>query len=171
MTTRKGPAASPGAPSNVARNQGVSLVEMLVALVVLSFGLLGIAALQAQSLRHNLDAFHRSQATALGNALLDRLRANREAARDAATQQYDFSSLFDYGSTADPDYPPPAVPSGDPVVASDLATWVAQLGTLPAGTGAVDCEESGVCVVVVEWDETRTGVAGAETRLHLSTRL
>ena len=161
---------SPGLPAG-RRSRGISLVEVLVALLVLSIGLLGIAGLQAQSLRHSLDALHRSQATVLGNTLLDRLRANREAARDPATHQYDFSGLFDYGSTADPAYPPPAVSSSNPVVASDLVAWIAQLDKLPAGTGAVDCQASGVCVVVVEWDEARIGVAGTETRLHLSTRL
>jgi type IV pilus assembly protein PilV len=155
----------------VAGSGGISLVETLVAVLVLSFGLLGVAALQAQSLRHNLDAYHRSQATSLGNQLLDRLRANREAARDPATQQYDFSSIFDYGSTANPAYPPPAASSSNPVVASDLTTWLAQLRVLPAGTGAVGCNLAGVCVVVVEWDEARTGAPDTETRLYLSTRL
>jgi type IV pilus assembly protein PilV len=155
----------------LAGTAGVSLVETLVALLVLSFGLLGVAALQAHSLRHNLDAYHRSLATSFGNQLLDRLRANREAARDPATQQYDFSSIFDYGSTANPAYPAPAVSSSDPVMALDLTTWLAQLRVLPAGTGAVGCDQAGVCVVAVEWDEVRTGGTDTETRLYLSTRL
>jgi hypothetical protein len=35
----------------------------------------------------------------------------------------------------------------------------------------VGCNLAGVCVVVVEWDEARTGAPDTETRLYLSTRL
>ena len=48
---------------------GFSIVEVLVALFVLSIGLLGLAALQAQGLRFNHDAYVRTQAT---NAAYDK---------------------------------------------------------------------------------------------------
>lgn len=47
------------------RDGGFSLVEVLVALLVLAIGLLGLAALQAQGLRFNHDAYVRTQATNL----------------------------------------------------------------------------------------------------------
>lgn len=61
---------------------GVSLVEVLVALVVISVGLLGIAALQAISLRDTTSSVVRSQATALTDYIIDRMRANRPRAGD-----------------------------------------------------------------------------------------
>jgi type IV pilus assembly protein PilV len=60
---------------------GFTLVEVLVALVVLSIGLLGIASLQVSSLRWNHGASKRSQATLLAYDILDRMRANPVAAR------------------------------------------------------------------------------------------
>lgn len=66
------------------RIRGVSLVESLVALAVLSAGLLGVAALQVSGLRANGGAYYRTQATALAADLAERIRANPAAARDPA---------------------------------------------------------------------------------------
>ena len=44
-------------------SQGFSLMEVLVALLVLAIGLLGLAALQARGVKFNHDAYLRSQAT------------------------------------------------------------------------------------------------------------
>jgi type IV pilus assembly protein PilV len=56
--------------------RGFTLLEVLVALVVLSFGLIGLAMLQTTSLRFNNDSYMRSQATFLAYDLVDRMRAN-----------------------------------------------------------------------------------------------
>jgi type IV pilus assembly protein PilV len=68
------------------RSKGFTLVETLVALVVLSIGLLGVAALQLTSLRNNHSSAMRTQATFLAYDIIDRMRANREA---ALAGQYD----------------------------------------------------------------------------------
>lgn len=70
------------------RARGFTLVEALVALVVLSIGLLGVAALQLTSLRSNHGSAMRSQATFLAYDIIDRMRANREA---ALAGQYDIA--------------------------------------------------------------------------------
>ena len=59
---------------------GFTLLEVMIALLVLSIGLLGIAALQANSLKVNHGAYQRSQAIFLAYDMMDRLRANRTAA-------------------------------------------------------------------------------------------
>ena len=63
------------------RESGFSLIEVLVALLVLSIGLLGLAALQAQGLRFNHDAYVRTQATNLAYDIVDRMRVNNTALR------------------------------------------------------------------------------------------
>ena len=60
--------------------KGFTLLEVMVALVVLSVGLLGLAALQTATVRFNQNAYLRSQATNFAYDLADRMRANREAA-------------------------------------------------------------------------------------------
>jgi len=60
--------------------RGFTLIEILVAVLVLSFGLLGLAMLQATGLRFNTDSYLRSQATVLAYDLVDRMRANKAGA-------------------------------------------------------------------------------------------
>jgi type IV pilus assembly protein PilV len=70
------------------RSAGFSLVEALVALVVLSIGMLGIAALYVESLRSGRTALLRTQAVTLAGDMADRIRANptgRLAYGDAVT--------------------------------------------------------------------------------------
>ena len=55
---------------------GFTMLEVLIALFVLSIGLLGLAALQATSLALNTDSYLRTQATFFAYDILDRMRAN-----------------------------------------------------------------------------------------------
>lgn len=56
--------------------QGATLIEVLVAVVLLSFGLVGLAGLQYNGSKFNHSAYLRSQATALAYDALDRMRSN-----------------------------------------------------------------------------------------------
>lgn len=56
---------------------GFTLIEVLVALLILAIGLLGLAALQTQGVRFNHDAAVRSQATSLAYDIIDKMRVNR----------------------------------------------------------------------------------------------
>jgi len=67
---------NPTNPRIIALQQGFSLVEVLIALVVLSIGLLGLAALQTVSLKVGHDSYQRTQATMLAYDVIDRMRAN-----------------------------------------------------------------------------------------------
>src|ERR1700679_2772247 len=67
-------------PFNATDARGFTLVEVLVALVVLSIGLLGMAKLVMLSSHSNDSAYLRSQATALAYQILDDMRANRNTA-------------------------------------------------------------------------------------------
>ena len=58
---------------------GFTLLEVLIALVVLSIGLLGIAALQGVGLRSSQGAYLTSQASLLAYDIADRIRANPQS--------------------------------------------------------------------------------------------
>jgi len=59
---------------------GFSLIEVLIAILVLGFGLLGFALLQTMNVRYVQSANYRTQATNLSYELLDQIRMNRVAA-------------------------------------------------------------------------------------------
>lgn len=140
----------PRQPGN--RTRGFSLLEMLVALLILSFGLLGIAGLQATSLRNNTAAYMRTQANFLAYDMVDRMRANRDA---AVAGSYDIA----LGGTI----------SGDSVVAQDLSAWKSQLDTaLTSGDGSVACDANAVCTIIVQWGEVS---AGGTQQFLLSTEI
>jgi type IV pilus assembly protein PilV len=74
---------------NNRRQRGITIVESLVALIVLSVGMLGIAGLYVSSLKAQRTALTRTQAVSLVNDMIDRIRAN-PAARDA----YDLAKKY-----------------------------------------------------------------------------
>ena len=123
------------------RAAGFSLIEVLVSMLVLGIGILGMAALQLNSMKFNQTAAVRTQATFLAYDMSDRLRANRADARGGS---YD-TDLDD------------AAPAGANITATDLRRWKAALGTqLPAGSGSI--ERSGnVISITVQWSEGRIG--------------
>jgi type IV pilus assembly protein PilV len=127
--------------------QGFTLFEVLIALVVLSVGLLGLASLQTNTLKFNQGAYLRSQATNLAYDLADRMRANRAA---AITNAYDG---VDYATTL-PDCNPAGV-AGASVAERDISAWrIALVCALPLGNGSIDTNGRSV-TISVRWDESR----------------
>lgn len=87
--TRRSPAT--GRP---ARGQaGFSMIEVLIALVVLGVGLLGLALLQTMNLRYTQSANQRTMAVNLGSELLDTIRANRSLASMYAMNEASFADV------------------------------------------------------------------------------
>ncbi|MBV6422558.1 MAG: hypothetical protein NAOJABEB_00340 [Steroidobacteraceae bacterium] len=113
--------------------RGVTLVEALVALVVLSIGLLGIAGLFVESLRSSRTALLRTHAVNLAGDIADRIRANGNG-RDA----YDTATYA--GAPAPHDCAPTAAQAGGncsvaELAEDDLARWQAAVSdALPAPT-------------------------------------
>jgi type IV pilus assembly protein PilV len=136
---------------------------MLIALLVLSFGLLGVAGLQAYSLRNNNSAYHRSQATALGYEAIDMMRANAPQAVGVVGPPAQLRQNYNiaYG----------ALPSGTSRPELDVTAWKNRVAAaLPAGDGEIVCNSNPavlnppfrVCRVSVRWDDTRGAVPPQE---------
>ena len=62
------------------RHEGFSLIEVLVAMFVLSIGLLGLAMLQTRGAQFGTDSYLRTQVTVAANDIIDRMRANKPGA-------------------------------------------------------------------------------------------
>ena len=124
------------------RQQGFTLLEVLVALLIVSIGLLVLAALMSTSLKNNQGASQRSQATWLAYDVLDRMRANPIVAATANNGGYNIN----YGAS-------PSVPG---VAGTDLTAWKAELAAaLPGGDGKISVNSSGVVTINVQWNDSR----------------
>ena len=106
--------------------RGFSLVEVLVALVVLAIGLIGVAKLFVVTIQGNASATSRLYAVNLGADLADRIRANRTAGVAYA------GSPASYGCTGGALKATLCTPAQ--MAADDLNLWQTQLrALLPAG--------------------------------------
>ena len=120
--------------SVINRQQGVSLLEVLISVVVLSIGLLGLAGLQTVSLRNNASAYQRGLATMLANDVIDRMRA-------------DLPSCGTYAVSLDP-------ADGE----GDVADWKDTVAAaLPGGRASV-VMAAGTVTVTIRWDDNRNEV-------------
>jgi type IV pilus assembly protein PilV len=137
-------------PSSSPRAQrGVSLIEVLIAVLIMGVGLLGIAAMQATALRNSQSALERSQAVIMSYAILDAMRANRDAAIGGA---------YNTAMTC-------AAPTAGTLAQNDVRQWIISLKEAVRGTdlaaadttacGSVTCGVGNLCTVTVQWDDSR----------------
>ena len=137
------------------KSRGFTLLEVLIAVVVLSIGLLGIASLQAVGQRSNHSAYLRSQATALAYDMIDRMRANMVGVQGGSYNAIDTTA----GSYTDPGCASGTTCSAAQMAQYDMYDWQQELSTqLPSGNGTVAGTGAGsVFTVTVMWDDDRNG--------------
>lgn len=131
------------------RQRGAGLIEVLVAVVIVTVGLLGAAALQASALRNNQGSYERTQSSILSQGMFDAMRANLV---DVNANAYNTNGWL---CTA---------PSASGLAASDQARWISGLQAQinPGACGSIACA-SGACTVGVRWDDSRaTGGSSAQ---------
>ncbi len=142
---------------------GFSLIEVLIAILVIAFGLLGFALLQTMSLRFAQGANQRTQATNLAYDLLDQMRANRLVA--AQYQDASFAAGAMAGQC-------PFRPFGEMTVADNVRRWQCQvvnhLG--PQAEAAVNVVNGDV-LVRINWGEERWTAEGGGPNFIVRSRL
>ncbi len=126
--------------------QGVSLVEVMVAVLIFSVGLLGMAAMQLTALKANQTASVRSHATFLAYEMADRMRAARGDAQ-AGFYNLNISAALPCNPSAETCLP----------FQRDLAEWRNNLvKQLPGGSGGV-VQNGDLFTIIVQWNEERVG--------------
>lgn len=142
---------STSSPRNV---RGMSLIEVLVAVLVLAVGMLGVAAMQALALRGGQGSLESSQAVMAANSIIEAMRANR-----ANAASYVYNGIAACGTVPG---------AGSSLAGNDLNNWVTRLkATIGTGVGdTTTCGSisavGGVYTVTVQWDDRRAG--GGATR-------
>ena len=129
------------------RQTGFTLLEVLVALAVLSVGLLGLASLQITALRYNASSLYLGQAINLAYQIIDSMRANR-----ALAVAGNYTSAIPTTATV---CATTASTLTGTVAAQDLQIWRNAIAcTLPSGEGSITLAGNRV-TVTVQWDDSR----------------
>lgn len=130
------------------QQQGSSLIEILIAVLVLSVGLLGIASMQLRAVKNNQSSLTYSIAVIQAQSMADTLLISRSKA---------LAGEFNLALTA-------PVPTKTDFVSYSLRSWRASLQALlgDSAQGSVDCANR-VCVVTVRWNDAQV-IQGAITQ-------
>jgi type IV pilus assembly protein PilV len=140
------------------RHSGFSMIEVLVAVLVLAIGLLGVAAIQTVALKNNNSALQRSQATMLAYFMMDAMRANRSVA---------IIGSYDLAKTC-------VAPSVGSLITNDQNAWInalkSNLGNVSTTCGQITCAVN-TCNVRVFWDDSRGLSGSAEQVVQITSRL
>jgi type IV pilus assembly protein PilV len=152
----------------VARQRGVGLIEILVAVLILALGLLGMAGLQANALKTNQSSYARGQAVMLSYYMLDAMRADRAAA---------ISLAYNTGAVSAGVIAPicsPLAITGATLSDNNRRDWIqslrTSLGNEDTTCGAISCDVTGLCTIQITWDDSRAGGLGAQ-RFETTSRL
>ncbi|PIE83388.1 MAG: type IV pilus modification protein PilV [Candidatus Contendobacter odensis] len=164
------------------RSDGFTLIEILVAVLVLTIGLLGLAGLQVSGLRFNQSAYLRTQATLLAYEMADRMRANPVGFING---DYNNPAPANIAGCSDGSGCAPAE-----MAQNDMQEWRAKIARLlPGNATGVVCQDSGVfddgtpppggnpaCAggttyaIKVWWDDQRTGDPNQYQRFVVTQR-
>jgi type IV pilus assembly protein PilV len=128
------------------RQTGLTLIEVLVAILIFSFGLLGFVGLQARAIQFSVSAEDSNRASLL--------------ATEIATQMHALQ-------TADP---------AAPALTATIATWAAKVadpanGGLPNGVGTVEAEagSANTAKVTLQWQAPSAAAAsGAQQNTYIT---
>ena len=157
--------------TNQRRVKGFSMIELLVAVLIMGVGVLGVTGLQMVSLQNNRDALLRTEALQMAYDILDRIRVNPGTGVPGA--DYDGVAFDDTPSNPADCYANNC--SANQIAAFDIALWQCALGGnneddvcvslrdnnflppateqpgLPEGFGQIAVDGSGNITVTVRW--------------------
>ncbi|MEM9101934.1 MAG: type IV pilus modification protein PilV [Pseudomonadota bacterium] len=125
--------------------KGFTLIEVLVATLIMAIGLLGLASLQSLSLKQNNHAYYRSIAVMLAEQMANNIRANPSAlstySDTAVIDDLNFSCINQLCSP-------------NQMAAYDVKAWAKSIiNALPVGEGAI--ERNGEFIeILVSWNES-----------------
>ena len=154
----------------LSRQRGVTLIEVMMAVLIFSLGLIGLAALLVMSTKSNQTAYQRTQATFLAQSMADRMQANPMGLwAGSYNGAYPVAGTSSCATGCTPAQ----------LAAYDQQIWSSQLNTfLPAPIANIDCTNMGLtyvpsgaqqqlrppyggsCVMHINWTEQGAGNQG-----------
>lgn len=161
-------AGTPG----LSRQRGVGLIEILVAVIIMSLGFLAAARMQVEGMRFSQSAYYQSQAYFLASDMIDRMRSNIAGVEDG---HYSGESTSTSATN-----PKCTVIQCNPlgVARQDLYDWSSSLYSMQGGSGftpalpgsdtvpakgEIQDMGDGVFAVVMQWSEVINGENDQQT--------
>ncbi len=151
--------------------QGFTLLEVLVAVVIISFGLLGMAGMQAVGVKNTYNATLRTLAVQQAYDMADRMRSNKQGVTDGV---YDALAAT----------MPATIPSDPGCIATgcsasdlqkyDLRVWNSNnKAMLPSGSGGVELVAGTTSpnkeyIITVMWNENRVASPGTNCGVDIT---
>lgn len=138
-------------------SNGATLIEILVSLLIVSVGVLGMAATQIRALKGNHSSMQRTQAVVMSYYILDAMRVDRDKAKS-----------LDYNTGTLPVCDPASI-TGSTLAKVNLRHWIESVKDTIGNAGdtstcgSVVCDADGKCTAKVVWDDTRAGGLGLQT--------
>lgn len=155
---------------------GVSLIEVMVAILVFSIGMLGLALLQIKGAQYTRESSSRSTAVSLARSLAESMRANPNGAipkSGASAYVYDGTTAYTTGQCTATDLSTPAK-----IATRDLACWTQALAAAlppptPGGSLATVTQDAtlGTLVITVSWAGVANGGPNATSQSYSFTYL
>ncbi len=152
----------------IKNSKGFTIIEVLVAMVILSIGVLGLGVLQLTAVQNTQGGYMRSQATILAYDMIDSMRANIPAVAGG-----DYSITFAQATPVAVDcFGLVANCTTRQMAISDLNRWRNVLGNyLPSGSGQVSTVNVGITTqvtVAVTWIDPYSAESGNEQLVLVS---
>lgn len=148
----------------LARIAGFSMVEVMVAMLVLAVGLLGFAMLQSMTIRFTQSANHRTHATNLAYEMLDQIRLNRAAGPA-------YAGTYVAGTTGEEGCDAHVVGTGL-TPAQFSAAWSCRMGLALGDTAEAQVTvEEGVYSVDIRWNDERWTETGSRPDFTVSAEI
>lgn len=161
----------PNIPKTRCHQAGVSLIEVLVSVFILAFGVLGIAAMQTGALRNTQGALEQSAAVFLTHSILDAMRASMQLDPDHP------GALIVRGGYVTSGFICSNTTVADPLVTNDLNSWLQNIrdnlnngvaDINACGSIACDKDDPNLCTASVRWNNSRS--LGGQTQQVVETR-
>ena len=143
---------------NLHRAHGFSLLEVLIAVAILSVGLLGLAQMQTIGLRNSQSAYYRTQATLLAYDIADRIRTNAVSSAAYVGSGVDLNDI--QSNTGTQNQQCNSVTSNcspATLAANDISNWLTSVAdSLPLGSARITYSAPQFTVSIT-WDDNRDG--------------
>lgn len=149
---------------------GFTLIEVMIAMLVMSLGLLGIAGTLLTAVRSSSSNYLKQQAVQYTYDIADRMRSNFVAAKDPTTGNPYIAALTAPAAAPAKDCTATVCSSAADLAAYDVWQWKSTLkNNLPGGLGSITVAGTGpqsqtaLVTVVVQWNDQQTATPNTYT--------